>query len=158
MHLNIRYINSARGTSRTQSPLEVHRMPDESYWGNSGLCCCACTVVVTEQLAMRKITSSYKNMIKKSSFQTEVPLFFNSVECIYIRFSKVNRYPLELHWSKMIRYKRFKRAFIYYDTDDMMLIFREIPFFRPQHDTYNKKWYCHANILPASTEHNNNKR
>ena len=30
--------------------------------------------------------------------------------------------------------KRFKRTLIYYDTDNAMYIFREIPFFRPQNE------------------------
>ena len=32
-------------------------------------------------------------------------------------------------------HKRFKRTLIYYDTDNTMHIFREIPIFRPQNDT-----------------------
>ena len=31
--------------------------------------------------------------------------------------------------------KTFKRMLIYYDIDNTMQIFREIPFFRPQNDT-----------------------
>ena len=32
-------------------------------------------------------------------------------------------------------HKRFKRTLIYYDIENTMQIFREIPFFRPQNDT-----------------------
>ena len=35
--------------------------------------------------------------------------------------------------------KRFKRTFIYYDIDNTMQMFREVPFFRPQ--TTTTKWF-----------------
>ena len=37
--------------------------------------------------------------------------------------------------NKIQTHKRFKRMLIYYDIDNMVQIFREIPFFRPQNDT-----------------------
>ena len=48
-------------------------------------------------------------------------------------------------WTLLHRiqtHKRFKRMLIYYDIYNMMQIFREIPFFRPQNnsETVTKKW------------------
>ena len=37
--------------------------------------------------------------------------------------------------KKIQTHERFERALIYYDTDNTMPIFREIPFFRPQNET-----------------------
>ena len=116
----------------------------------------------------------------------------NGVTCCSIFFPRnallrIRNWKIE-HWycvsHEIQTHKGFNRTLIYYDIDNTVHIFREIPFFRPQNDTertvkrlktmkndmrdkvtslfvvvFSTCWQNNSvnNILPASTEHNNKK-